>query len=78
MILNNIIDSLSKLLSIDKADITADSNLINDLGADSLDIVQMLIALERDFEMTFDDDEIRKIRTVGDVAALIEEKTAKK
>lgn len=78
MILNNIIDSLSKLLSIDKADITADSNLINDLGADSLDIVQMLIALERDFEMTFDDDEIRKIRTVGDVAALIEEKTANK
>lgn len=78
MILNNIIDSLSKLLSIDKADITAESNLINDLGADSLDIVQMLIALERDFEMTFDDDEIRKIRTVGDVAALIEEKTANK
>ena len=78
MILNNIIDSLSKLLSIDKADITADSNLINDLGADSLDIVQMLIALERDFDMTFDDDEIRKIRTVGDVAALIEEKTANK
>lgn len=78
MILNNIIDSLSKLLSIDKADITAESNLINDLGADSLDIVQMLIALERDFDMTFDDDEIRKIRTVGDVAALIEEKTANK
>lgn len=78
MILNKIIDSLSKLLCIDKADINADSNLINDLGADSLDIVQMLIALERDFNMTFDDDEIRKIKTVGDVAELIEKKTANK
>lgn len=77
MILNKIIDSLSKLLSIDKADITADSSLINDLGADSLDIVQMLMELEKEFGMVFDDDEIRKIKTVGDVAALIEAKTAK-
>lgn len=59
-------------LSVD--DVKEDSKFVDDLGADSLDVVQMLIAMEKEFGITFDDDEIADIKTVKDAIDLIEKK----
>ena len=51
-----------------------DSAFVDDLGADSLDIVQMLMAMEKEFGVSFEDDELTTIKTVSDAIALIEKK----
>lgn len=63
---------ISELMGIDKSKIKPDSNFIDDLKADSLDIVQMLIAMENEFGIEFDDAEMQNIKTVGDVVKFIE------
>ena len=49
-----------------------DSNIADDLGADSLDIVDMLMSIEDEFEVEIPDEEIDNIKTVGDAVAYIE------
>lgn len=72
-------DKIKKLIAeqlyIDAETIKEESNFINDLGADSLDIVQMLIEMEKVFGITFEDDEITSIKTVGEAVELIKTKT---
>lgn len=65
---------IAEQLYLDKEQITEESKFVDDLGADSLDIVQMLISMEKEFEVSFDDDEITGIKTVKDAIALIEKK----
>lgn len=65
---------IAEQLYLDKEQITEDSKFVDDLGADSLDIVQMLISMEKEFGVSFDDDEITEIKTVKDAIALIEKK----
>ena len=65
---------IAEQLYIDVNDVKEDSSFINDLGADSLDVVQMLISMEREFGVKFADDEIASIKTVGDAVRLIENK----
>ena len=60
--------------SIDKADITMDSEIIKDLGADSLDIVEMLMGLEDEYGMSIPDEVAAGLKTVGDIVRLIESK----
>ena len=72
MILQKVIKMIAEQLGISPDDITESSDLINELNADSLDIVQMLISLENEFGIEFDDDEIKVVKTVGDVAKFIE------
>ena len=67
-----IINSISEQLSIDAGKITLDSDFISDLNADSLDIVQMLITMESEYGVEFDDDEIKGIKTVGDIVKFVE------
>lgn len=67
-----IINSISEQLSIDASKITLDSDFISDLNADSLDIVQMLITMESEYGVEFDDDEIKGIKTVGDIVKFVE------
>jgi acyl carrier protein len=52
--------------------ITRDSHFENDLGADSLDAIKLAMAAEEEFAVRIEDDEIEKLRTVGDLVALIE------
>ena len=68
----SIINSISEQLSIDAGKITLDSDFISDLNADSLDIVQMLITMESEYGVEFDDDEIKGIKTVGDIVKFVE------
>jgi acyl carrier protein len=62
---------ISKQLDIDKDTITAESRLIEDLKADSLDVVELIMDLEQEFGIEIPDEELPKIRTVGDIVGYI-------
>ena len=59
-------------LGVNEADVTLDASFIEDLGADSLDIVELVMALEEEYDMEISDEEAEKIRTVQDVVNYIE------
>ena len=63
---------LATELGVDVAKITYESDVIKDLGADSLDVVQLLMALEDEFGITVSEDEATNLKTVGDIVNLIE------
>ena len=62
---------IAEQLSVDPEDITMDTSFADDLGADSLDLVEVVVALEDELDISIDDDELRNIRTVGDAYELI-------
>ncbi len=64
-------------LGISEDEITPEKNLTNDLGADSLDVVELSMELEREFNLKFEDTDTEKIQTVEDLCKLIEEYTNK-
>lgn len=66
---------LSNQFDVEKDTITKETNIMEDLGADSLDVVDMLMSLEDEFDVEIPDEEIEKMRTVGEVVAYIEENT---
>lgn len=70
------IDKIKKLLAnqlnMSEDKITADSKLVEDLGADSLDMVEMLMTLEDQFGVAISDEEALKIKTVSDIAKFLE------
>ncbi len=60
-------------LEVDEAQVTEPAHFINDLGADSLDIVELIMAFEDGFGIEIPDEDAEKIQTVGDVVKYIEE-----
>ena len=58
-------------LSVDEGEVVPEAMFIDDLGADSLDIVELIMALEEEFNMEIPDEEAEKIATVGDVVEYI-------
>jgi acyl carrier protein len=75
MIFEKVRDIISDQLGIDADEIAMDSSFIDDLGADSLDIVELVMALESEFDMEIPDEEAEKISTVGDVVDYIKTHT---
>lgn len=65
---------LVEQLDANADDITMDSLIIDDLGADSLDVVEMLMAIEEEFGIEVPDEDAQSFKTVGDVVRYIEEK----
>jgi len=63
-------------LGIDKQKVTEEANFIDDLGADSLDTVELVMAFEEEFGSEISDSEAEKILTVGDAIKFIENKSA--
>jgi acyl carrier protein len=59
-------------LSVDAKDVTNEASFIDDLGADSLDTVELVMALEEEFSLEIPDEEAEKIVTVGDAVKYIE------
>lgn len=57
---------------IDPEKVVPEANLVDDLGADSLDAVEIIMALEEHYDKEFDGDEVENLKTVGDVVALVD------
>ncbi len=72
MILERLKEIVAEQLEIEAETITAETRLNEDLNADSLDVVEMLMALEDEFGVDIPDEEIEKMKTIGDVVAFIE------
>lgn len=58
-------------LSVNEDEVTLDASFVDDLGADSLDVVEFIMALEEEFDMEIPDEAAEKVATVGDVVEYI-------
>ena len=72
MVLEKVKAILAEQFDIDEDTLTADTDLQEDLGADSLDVVDLLMSIEDEFEVEIPDEEIENIRTVGELVSYIE------
>ena len=61
-------------LGVDEDDITDDASFTNDLGADSLDTVELIMEFEKEFDVTIPDEDAEKIATVGDAITYLNER----
>lgn len=71
MIFDKVKNIISEQLGIDEEEINMESSFVDDLGADSLDIVELIMALETEFDLEIPDEEAEKIGTVSDVVGYI-------
>jgi len=75
---NDIEDTVKSIivekLGVDESDVTTDASFTNDLGADSLDTVELIMEFEKEFGLTIPDEEAEEIATVGDAIEYLEEK----
>ena len=67
-----VIDIVAEQLGVEKDKIKPESNFVNDLGADSLDTVELVMELEEEFDISIPDDAAEKIQTVGEAVRHIE------
>ncbi len=67
-----VIDIVAEQLSVDKDKVKPDTSFVNDLGADSLDTVELVMELEEEFNINIPDDSAEKIETVGQAIEFIE------
>ena len=72
MVFEKLKGMLAKQLSIDAARINESTDIIKDLGADSLDLVDTLMNIEEEWGIEIEDDVVQSFKTVGDVVAYIE------
>ncbi len=72
MVLEKVIEIVAEQLGLDPADITEHSNLVDDLGADSLSVVDLIMSVEDEFGVTIPDEEVENIRTIDQVVQFIE------
>lgn len=75
MLFDKIKERISEVLGVEADDITMESTFIDDLGADSIDLVELVMALEEEFEIQIPDEEVGKIKAVSDVVEYIKENT---
>ena len=73
--LEKVQEMLAEALNISVAKVGADAKIVEDLGADSLDVVELLSRLEDEFGITIPDEDVENLVTVADVAAEIEKLT---
>lgn len=71
MIYEKVKEIVVEQLGVKSEDLSLQSSFIDDLGADSLDIVELIMALEEEFDMEVSDEDAEKISTVGDVVEYI-------
>lgn len=67
---------IAEVLNVDADEITMDTTFVDDLGADSLDIFQIIMGIEEDFDIEIDNEEAEKITTVQDAVDQIQKKKA--
>lgn len=67
-----VIDIVAEQLGVDKEKVKPETSFVNDLGADSLDTVELVMELEEEFDINIPDDAAEKIQTVGEAIGFIE------
>jgi acyl carrier protein len=72
-----VIEIVSEQMGVDKSEITRETHFINDLNADSLDTVELVMEFEDEFELSIPDEEAEKIQTVGQAIDYIKSHSAK-
>lgn len=72
-----VMEMVAEQLGIPPADVNEEKRFVEDLHADSLDLFQMLMTMENEFGIEFDDDEIESLHTVGEAIAFIQNKIGK-
>ena len=72
-----VISIVSEQMGVDKSEISRETSFVNDLNADSLDTVELVMEFEDEFEMSIPDEEAEKIQTVGQAIDYIVEHTKK-
>lgn len=75
MVLEKVQKIIEEQLGIDAKEVKPEAAFIEDLGADSLDIVELIMAMESEFDIEIDDDEVEEIATVEDAVNYIRENT---
>lgn len=73
MVFEKIREIICEQLELEESNVTLDSVLLEDLGADSLDLVDLVMTFEDEFDMEIPDEELENIKTVGDIVRFIEE-----
>lgn len=68
-----VISIIVDKLGVDEAEVTSEASFTNDLGADSLDTVELIMEFEKEYSIAIPDDQAEKIQTVGDAVSYIEE-----
>ena len=68
-----LIEIIAKQLGVDEGNVTPDASFMEDLGADSLDTVELVMALEEEFDIEIPDSDAEKIQTVQDALSYLEE-----
>ena len=72
MVFEKIKNILAEQLDADADEMTMDTNIAKDLGADSLDVVELLMSIEDEFEVEIPDEEIENIKTIGELTEYIQ------
>lgn len=72
MLMDNVIELIAKQLKVEPASITRESRLVEDLGADSANVMVLIMDLEDQFNMQIEDNAITTLKTVGDVVDYIQ------
>lgn len=72
MVFEKVREILCEQLDISENEVTTDTNIVSDLGLDSIDVVDFIMSLEEEFDKEIPDEDIEKIKTIGDVVSYIE------
>ncbi|WP_061389235.1 acyl carrier protein, partial [Salmonella enterica] len=72
MVFEKVKGIFAEQLDVEEDKITMDSSIIDDLGADSLDVVDLVMSMEEEFDIEIPDDQVENIKTVGDIVRYIE------
>ena len=73
MVFEKVRDILMDQLDVEEEKVTLDASIIDDLGADSLDLVDLVMSLEEVFDVEIPDDQVENIKVVGDIVKYIED-----
>ncbi len=73
MVFDKVKDIIVDQLDVDEDKVTLEASITEDLGADSLDVVDLIMSLEEEFDIKIPDEEVENVKTVGDIVKFIEE-----
>ena len=75
MVFDKVKEIIIDQLDVEEDKVTAEASITEDLGADSLDVVDLVMSIEESFDIEIPDEEVENIKTVGDIVKFIEAKT---